>query len=171
MAYVHLRKNGRAEIREALSTARGPRSRTLVSFRGELTEEHLDRAEAAATRPFDRDALRRRAAAQGVPVRRLGAGANAAARALLAQLCRGARLDPVLAGVLRHRLDALPSTPVPGELADVVEWIGVSDRERGLALRDVLRLYDTIARSRDPVPSPEAARFPRFRVRPARRAS
>jgi hypothetical protein len=170
MAYLYLRRNGRAEIREAHNTSRGPRSRTLASFRGELTEELLDRAESAAARPFDRDALRRRAVAQGLPVRRERPGADAAARALLGQL-RSGGLDPLLAGVLRDQLDALPRAPVPSELADVVEWIGASDRERGLALRDVLRLYDTIARSRESVPEAEAARFPRFRVRPERRAS
>jgi hypothetical protein len=56
-------------------------------------------------------------------------------------------------------------------LVDVIEWLGASDHERGRALRDVLRLYDQIARSRDPVAEPEAARFPRFDVRPERRAS
>jgi hypothetical protein len=30
MAYLYVRKSGRVEIREAQSTARGPRSRTLV---------------------------------------------------------------------------------------------------------------------------------------------
>ena len=33
MAYLYCRENGRAEIREAHSTPRGPRSRTLASFR------------------------------------------------------------------------------------------------------------------------------------------
>ena len=136
-----------------------------------MTEEHLDRAESAAARPFDREALRRHAAARGVPVRRERAGADVAARALLGQLGSGARLDPLLVGALRDQLDRLPRAAAPGELADVVEWIGASDKERGLALRDVLRLYDTIARSREAVPEPGATRFPRFAVRPERRAS
>jgi hypothetical protein len=77
----------------------------------------------------------------------------------------------VLATVLRERLDDLPAAAVPDELADVIDWIGASDQERGRALRDVLRLYDTIARSRDAVPVPEALRFPRFEIRSRQRAS
>jgi len=61
------------------------------------------------------------------------------------------------------------AAPIPDDLCDVVEWIGASEHERGRALRDVLRLYDTIARSRDPVRSQEAPRFPRFASRDARR--
>ena len=68
MAYVYLRKNGRVEIREAHSTRKGPRSRTLASFQGALTEEHLGRAESAATRRFDRAAIRARARKLGVPI-------------------------------------------------------------------------------------------------------
>ena len=169
MAYLYARKSGRVEIREAHSTPRGPRSRTLASFRGALTEDHLDRAESASTRPFDREAIRLRATELGVPVARSSADADA--RALVARLRSGARIDPVLAGVLREQLDDRASAPVPDELADVIEWIGASDHERGRTLRDVLRLYDTIARSRDALREPEAARFPRFAVRPERRAS
>jgi hypothetical protein len=169
MAYLYVRKSGRVEIREAHSTPRGPRSRTLASFKGALTEEHLERAESAATRPFDRAAILLRAAELGIPIVR--ANANSDARNLLARLRSGARIDPVLVGLLHEQLDRRTSAPVPDELADVTEWIGASDHERGLALRDVLRLYDTIARSRDPVYEPEVARFPRFAVRPERRAS
>ena len=77
----------------------------------------------------------------------------------------------VLVTVLGQRLDACVAASVSDELADVIEWIGASDHERGRALRDVLRLYDTIARSRDPVRRSDRARFPRFAVRPDRRAS
>ena len=169
MAYLYIRKNGRIEIREARNTARGPRSRTLASFKGALTEEHLDRAESAATRAFDRGAVRRRAEALGIPIARPSAGPEA--RDLIARLRGGAHLDPVLASVLREQLAGRKTAPVPDDLADVVEWLGASDHERGRALRDVLRLYDRIARSPDAVRAPEADRFPRFEVRPARRAS
>jgi len=171
MAYLYVRKTGRVEIREAHSTDRGPRSRTLASFRGALTEAHLERAESAATRPFDREAIRRRARELGLAVVR--STADAEARALLARLRSGAPIDPVLVGVLREQLDARRTAPVPDELGDVVEWIGASDAERGRALRDVLRLYDTIARSREALPEPEREPepFPRFAVRPERQAS
>jgi hypothetical protein len=169
MAYLYVRKNGRREIREARSTPRGPRSRTLASFRGPLTDELLDRAEAVSARGFDRAAIRARAALLGIPIVR--ASADSAARALIAQLRNGAHLDPVLATVLRGQLASADSATVPDELTDAVEWIGAHDRERGRALRDVLRLYDTIARSRDAVREPDANRFPHLSVRPGRRAS
>jgi hypothetical protein len=169
VAYLYVRKNRRVEIREAHATPRGPRSRTLASFKGLLTEDHLDRAESASTRGFDRAALRARADELGIPVER--SSADALAHSLLARLRNGARLDPVLVSVLRDRLDESVAAPIPDEVLDVIEWLGASDHERGRALRDVLRLYDRIARSRDVVPEQEAARFPRFHVRPERRAS
>jgi hypothetical protein len=169
MAYLYVRKSGRIEIREAHSTPRGPRSRTLASFQGALTDPLLDRAEAASARAFDREAIRRRARELGVPIARSSADSHA--RALIARLRSGARLDPVLVGVLRDQLESREAAPVPDELADVIEWIGASDLERGRALRDVLRLYDTIGRSRGAVREPESPRFPRFDVHPERRAS
>jgi hypothetical protein len=169
MAYLYVRKSGRVEIREARSTARGPRSRTLVSFRGPLTERHLDRAESAAASGLDRAVRRARAEALGVPIER--SSAASAVRVLLARLRNGERVDPVLVGALRDRLDRSESAPAPDELVDVIEWIGASDHERGRALRDVLRLYDRIRRSRGALREREDPRFPRFEVRPERRAS
>jgi hypothetical protein len=169
MAYLYLRKTGRVEIREAVATPRGPRSRTLASFRGALTEEALERAESVATRAIDRGALRRRAAELGVPI--APTRAEPEARALLARLRSGAPLDPVLAGLLTEQLATRETAPLPDELGDVVEWLGASEHERGRALRDVLRLYDRIARSPDAAPAREGERFPRFAVRPASRAS
>jgi hypothetical protein len=169
MAYLYRRDGGRAEIREARSTERGPRSHTLVSFRGPLRREHLDRAEAAARRPFDRAALEWRARELGIAIEQ--PLADAAGRELIAQLRRGTALDPRLAALLREQLAALPALAVPADLADAAEWIGASDVERGNALRDVLRLYGAIAQSRAPVRTPPAPRFPRFASRPERAAS
>jgi hypothetical protein len=169
MAYLYRRNDGRTEIREAHSTNRGPRSRTLASFRGALRAEHLDRAEAAATRAFDRDALIRRARELGVAVEE--AVADAPARDLLAALRRGATLDPRLAALLREALAALPAQPLPEELAEAAEWVGATELERGRALRDVLRLYGAIAGSRDPIHEAPAPRFPRFASRSDRAAS
>lgn len=172
MAYLYLRKSGRAEIREAHTTPRGPRSFTLASFQGPLTEEILERAEAAANRPFDRTAIRERARELEIPIAR--PSADAAAHALTARLRSGSRLDPVLVTILREQLAGIEARPVGDDVSDVVEWIGASEFERGRALRDVLRLYDTIVRSREPVIEVAAPRFPRFQVRPGvpgRRAS
>jgi len=169
MAYLVLRQGGRVEVREAHNTAKGPRSRMLASFKGALTSRDLDRAEAAATRPIDRERLLVRARALGVPIERSSAGA--AARQLLSRLRQADELDPAIVTLLREQLAEHPAVAVPDELADVVEWLGASDHERGHALRDVLRLYDTIARSRPPVREPEREPFPRFEVLPERRAS
>jgi hypothetical protein len=166
MAYLYQRRDGRIEIRESTSTPQGPRSRTLVSFRGPLLPEHLDRAEAAARRRFDRAAIASRARELGVAVQ--VDSADAPARDLLARLRRGAVLDPRLAALLRERLAMLPAAPVPDDLADAAEWIGASELERSRGLRDVLRLYDAITRSREPVRSAPVARIPRFRSRPPR---
>lgn len=167
LAYLYVR-NDRAEIREARSTPRGPRSRTLVSFRGALTDAHLDRASAVARREIDRAALRARAEELGIGTARVSADAEA--RALIGRLRTGAPLDPVLVGLLREQLDARPAAAVPEDLADVVEWIGASEHERGRTLRGLLRVYDRIARP-DATHARESERFPRFEVRPTRRVS
>jgi hypothetical protein len=113
--------------------------------------------------------IRRRARELGVAVRE--ARADGAARELLGGLRRGASVDARLAALLREALETLPGEPVSDELAEAAEWIGTSELERGRALRDVLRLYDAIARSRDPVRETPHARFPRFASRAARAAS
>jgi len=163
MAYLYQRPGGRCEIRESHSTPRGPRSRTLVSFQGALTPELLDRAESAARRPLDREAIERRARQLGIAVRERRA--DAAARRTLALLRSGAALDPRLASLLSEALAELPREPIPERLADAAEWIGASDVERGRALRDVLRLYGAIAASPDAAPPPDGDRFPRFESR------
>ncbi|MEM7410843.1 MAG: hypothetical protein AAF430_11460 [Myxococcota bacterium] len=169
MAYVYARKTGRVEIREARVTPRGPRSRTLVSFQGPLTEAHLERADAASAQGIDRAALRQRALELGVPV--APDVVEAPARDLLAGLRRGARLDSHTATLLREALAPHASEALPDALSDVAEWVGASDAERGRALREVLRLYDTIVRSREPVPTPDTARFPHFDLLPLPKAS
>jgi hypothetical protein len=161
MAYMARKRGGRIEIREAVTTRAGPRSRTLASFRGALDPEVLDRAERRATRPLDRADLLARAAALGVPVEERRA--DDAARALLESLRRGAALDPALASLLRDALEQVPARG-PGNLADVAEWIGADDARRGAAMRDLLRLSDRIARSRD-VRARARKPFPRFRSR------
>ncbi|HVN37427.1 MAG TPA: hypothetical protein VMW19_04540 [Myxococcota bacterium] len=166
MAYLARRPGGRFDIRESVLTARGPRSRTLATFRGSLTPEVLERAAHRATRPLDPALLRSRAAELGIPVSERRH--DRAARELLGALRAGASLDPGLAHLLREALAAQPASPPPAALREVAEWIGADDALRGRALRDLLRVSDRIVRSRDPVREREAARFPRIRSRRAR---
>jgi hypothetical protein len=163
MAYLVRRPDGKLEIREAVSTRRGPRSRTLSSFRGALTPERLERAAARATRPFDRTALAERAAALALPVtfRR----EDRAARELLAAIRAGAPIDPVLVTLLKDALAGLPCARAPEALAEVAEWVGAGEAERGRALRDLLRLSDRIASSRRLRRERRREGYPRFRSR------
>ncbi|MDH3685374.1 MAG: hypothetical protein OEP95_04070, partial [Myxococcales bacterium] len=105
------RKGGRVEVREAHDTPRGPRSRTLTSFKGALTSRDLDRAEAAAQRPLDRERLIARARELGIAIELSTAGS--AARDLIARLRSGDRLDPAIVGVLRERLAGHAAAPMP----------------------------------------------------------
>lgn len=163
MAFLVRRGGGRFDIRESVSTARGPRARTLASFRGALTPEVLERAEARASRPFDGAEVAARAEALGVPV--TARREDREARALLGALRTGRPVDPSLVTLLREELREQPAEPVPEELAEVAEWVGVDERERGRALRDLLRVSDRIFRSRRPVRERRRVPFPRFSSR------
>lgn len=160
MAYLVRRSTDRTEIRESRATPRGPRSRTLASFAGPLTPEALDRAASRAIRPFDADTLVRRARAAGIEVP--SRSREPEARALLARLRRSDPIDPVIAGLLRHALEGVSTSPAPDEIADVAKWIGATAAERGAALRDLLDTYGQIAASRPPRRQRARAFFPRF---------
>jgi len=168
MAYLAKRAGGRLDIREAVATARGPRSRTLATFRGPLTPEILERAERRATRPFVRERLLERAAVLGVPITERRE--ERAARELLGLLRRGASVDPVFKTLLKRALDASPAAAVPAPLAEVAEWIGVDAARRGETLRDLVRLSDRIVRSRPRLRERPHVPFPRFSSRRARGA-
>jgi hypothetical protein len=169
MAFLSRRADGRVEIRETRRTRRGPRSRTLASFRGALTPDVLDSAETRAGHALDRERLLERAGALGVPTTERRS--ERPARALLAQLRRGVALDPLLADALRQALERMPEAPVPEGFAEVVEWIGASDSERGHALRGLLRVSDRIASSRGTLRRRRPRHFPRFHSRPAEAAA
>jgi len=159
MAYLH-RRGARVEVRESVATPRGPRSRVLASFSGPLTPEVLAQAERKAARPFDPIALERRARAAGIEVRPVGHEPEA--RALLARLRRRDPVDPRLVALLREALQRAASAPLPEDVADVADWIGASDRERGVALHDLLGLAERIlAATPERRLAPELA-FPRF---------
>lgn len=156
-----IRRQGETfEIRECLSTARGPRQRPLARFRRVLTPEVLDRAESAARRPFDRQALQERALRQGIPVSR--ERRHPAARTLLAQLRAGRPLDPTLVDLLRAALELLASEPLPLHLNDVADWVGQPEAVRGKALRGLLRTASRVFRSRGPLRERPDEAFPRF---------
>jgi hypothetical protein len=67
MAFVVARPRGRFEIREAVHTPDGPRSRTLANF-AVLTDDFLARAAARASRHFDRRSVLASARRLGAPV-------------------------------------------------------------------------------------------------------
>ncbi len=148
------------EIRECVSTAQGPRQRALARFRGVLTPEVLDRAAAAARRPFDRRALIERARARGIAVSERPR--SGAARRLLADLRAGRSLDPSLVTLLRDALAGQEGRALPEHLVDPAEWLGRSEAARGRALRGLLRVASRVARSRGRRAQAETEPFPRF---------
>ena len=168
MASIRKQKD-RYEIRECLATPQGPRQLSLASFRGVLTPEILDEACARARKPFNRDALAARAANMGIPISERRR--HPEARGLLAALQRGAGLEPTLVRLLETALGRLESHPVPAHLTDAAEWIGQPERERGAALRGLLRTADRILRSRPPLRAPARKIFPRFSSESAGRRS
>jgi hypothetical protein len=148
------RRSVRYEIRESISTPKGPRARTLATFRV-LTAEVLADAAGRALRPFDAEVIRARAAALGAPEHSNGAATSASA--LLARLRDGDRLPPALASELRR---ALPRkrAEVPDSLESALDWVGVDDTARGRALRDLLEVASRVpAKSRA-----SASSFPRI---------
>jgi hypothetical protein len=154
------KQNDRYEIRECLVTLRGPRQLSLASFRGVLTPEVLDEAEAKARKPLERADLMARAVRMGIPVSERRR--HPEARGLLAALQRGADLEPTLVQLLETALGRLDSRAVPAHLVDAAEWIGQPERERGAALRGLLRTADRILRSRPPLRTPRRETFPHF---------
>lgn len=160
MAYLVRRGGETVEIRESRATPRGPRSRQLARFSGPLTPAVLASAASAASRPFDEQALRRRAEVMGVPAP-LRAPEHEA-RALLARLRRDDPIDPAIAGLLLRALEDAQTQSVPEHLADAAEWIGASSSARGAALRDLLDAFGRIAASRPPRRMRPHASFPHF---------
>ena len=162
MAYVTARPHGRFEIRESRTTPKGPRSRTLATFRI-LDDDVVARAAARAEAGLDVAALRRAAQRAGAPVA-VGSPADRHTRELIGAIAAGDRPAPGLAAVCAHALglrDVALGDGVPDSVFAVVPWIGVSAAERGDVLRDLLLLADRLPqRPRGPLT------FPRLDSRP-----
>ena len=102
MAFVVPTKRGEFEIRESRSTPKGPRSRTLATFR-ELSDEVIEKARAQGGEAARPRGLRDAAKASGG-----NGGASTvdrAARELIAELAKGRRLDPSLRRLVADLLE------------------------------------------------------------------
>jgi hypothetical protein len=164
MAFIVATKPGRFEVRESVSTPKGPRSRTLASL-SELTPEVIEKARRRAKRSFDEAALREAALRVGAPVAE--PPVDRAARETLRLLARGKRLDPMLRRLLadalgdeeRYDRPRDPEALVSAEARSASEWAGADSGERAEALRQLLELADALPVRRR---HPEIG-FPRLR--------
>jgi len=137
MAYVVRRPNGAWEIRESVVTDRGPRSRTLASFR-RLTPGTVTRAVRRAQRPTSADEVY-------AALERAGAvtsAADDAARALLAEVAAGRPPSPGLRRLVVGMLSDPPQHDSP--TAEAAEWFEATDEQRGEALGDLLQFVDAL---------------------------
>jgi hypothetical protein len=146
MAFVVPTQSGRFEIRESQATPKGPRSRTLVSFK-ELNDQAIQKAQERASKPLDPEDLRRAARKVSAPVARKPV--ERAARELISELGKGGRLEPHLRHMLLDLLDrGHREGPQPSawhEAAhEVAEWMAATPEEKGRALVDLLLLADAL---------------------------
>lgn len=141
MAFVTPNKRGEFEVRESRSTPRGPRSRTLVTFK-ELSDEVIEKAQAKAGKPPSAEELRSAARRAGAPV--APEPVDRSARELISELGKGRHLDPAL----RHVLLDLLADDGPRSASDaphsIAEWMSATPGERGRALVDLLELADAL---------------------------
>jgi hypothetical protein len=150
MAFVVPTKAGRFEIRESRNTPRGPRSRTLASFK-ELDEAVIEKARerAEGKRPTAEE-LRAAALRAGAPV--APHPADQAARDLLSRLAKSEAPSPMLRRLLIDALEnpdrsdrpADAEATVSSSARSVSEWIGASLRDRADTLEDLLLLADAL---------------------------
>jgi hypothetical protein len=154
MAFIVPRANDTWEIRESRNTRKGPRSRTLATFR-ELTDEVVERARARAEGAFDDKAIRKAALRAGAPLAE--PRADRLARELLGELARGERPQPFLRRLLADAFheDAAPISDTTRSAAD---WIAATPQQRAYALNDLLLLGDALPQHRRELP----LNFPRI---------
>jgi hypothetical protein len=154
MAYVVARPRGRFEIRESTNTPAGPRARTLATFRvldGDVLRHAVERSHHGV----DEAAVQASARRLGAEV--TGHPADHAARALLRELGAGHRPSAGLAALIEEELGTT-SALLRTTLGDLARWVGASTADRGVALRDLLLLVDSL-----PVRPREALQFPPLR--------
>jgi hypothetical protein len=144
MAFLVARRDGRYEIRESITTARGPRARTLATFRV-LTSDIVEGARRRAQRHFDAAKIRSRAAELRVPQQ--ANRSDATARRLIGELRAGDTLAPALARALMQELPPEPGQVSP-DLVGALEWVGRDDEFRGRALYDLLDLASHLPQRR-----------------------
>jgi Tfp pilus assembly protein FimV len=149
MAYVVATQAGRFEVRESKATEKGPRSRTLASFR-ELTDEVIAKVRATAEKPPSVEELKKAALKAGAPIQ--SSELDEATKRTLRGIASGDQPRPMLRRLL---LDALLTENSPerrsgpaGLVSDAArsagEWIGAPPEERAKALRDLLELADAL---------------------------
>jgi hypothetical protein len=166
MAYIVLTKRGAFEVRESRSTDKGPRSRTLASFR-QLDDEVVRKVRERAAKPPEPEELRQAAIRAGAPLS--VEPADRAAGELLRLLATGKSVDPKLRTLL---LDALEReerraggsrkrsrAAVSDAARAASQWIGASLELRGEALGELLGLADALPFE----PRSEELDFPRLR--------
>jgi hypothetical protein len=157
MAFILDRGAGAWEIRESHTTAAGPRSRTLATFRT-LTPETIAHAQARSSKVLDASELRQAARRAGAPV--AAPPSDRSAGELLNQLADGRRPRPLLVRLLVQALSADGGQPTDN-LQAAAAWITASSERRGETLRDLLLLSDYLPRAR----TREHRRFPRIASR------
>jgi hypothetical protein len=154
MCYV-VRGKGRSwEIRESRSTPRGPRSRTLATFR-ELSPEIVERALERAASPTDAKQIEHAARRAGAPVAL--SKVDRAARDLVAELARGARPRGAITRLVLE-LSGGPKAGLSDAARAAAAWVATPLDERARALQDLLLLADALPPSR----AERAERFPRI---------
>lgn len=142
MAFVVQRPKGVWELRSSIATPKGPRSRTLVSFRSlsaDAVEQAVERSGGSLTPAEVRTAARR----AGAPVA-LAATRQAAAD-LSQELSRGGGLPESWRRPLRDLLAGSAGDPDSAADAEAIaDWAGADPARRGEALRQLLLLADAI---------------------------
>lgn len=158
MAFIVPRKNGSWEIRESHSTPRGPRSRTLATFRV-LDDETIERARGKASAPLSAEELNDAAERVGAPIAK--SPVEDAASKLIAAMYRGKQPRRALRRLLADAIDPREAGLSP-EAKAAQEWVAASPEERGETLFDLLLLADALPQRR----RSDRSEFPPLKRRP-----